>query len=151
MKRASTHDIGSPAGIGMRRSVVVIGLVLALLAFGSAAGRATPTNGANTEPMDLSCGGGSVTVFTLPGLSDPVWIDESGLAGTMYHAKSLDIRVYSGTLTTEPASRTSDPAFLFEIAHDWGERVGQANTVECSFVKHPAGITGFGDLELTTK
>src|SRR5215813_10794241 len=128
----------------MKRFMAVMALALALLAFGAAAARATPTNGANTGTLDLSCGGGSVTVYTLPGLSDPVWVDESGLAGTMYHAKSLDIRVYSGTLSSEPTLGRSDPTFLYEISHEWGKRAGQANTLECSFVRNPAGITGFG-------
>lgn len=120
--------------------VACIGLTLLV----AAPALGAPSNGSKAEVIPVTCGG--VALHVLVGAGGPAWgSDAAGnLNGSMYLVKEIDVRVYPGTLTTEPTA--TDPVFAF--AKTFGNRTGLGAATQCTFVEFDATgpATAFGDV-----
>src|SRR5687768_6470018 len=80
-----------------------------------------PSNGANVEVLPVTCGG--VSQYVLVGIGLPAWGSDAGgnLDGTMFIVQEIDVRVYAGSLTTEPMTPPIDAFFRGPTATstDW--------------------------------
>ena len=122
-------------------SVAVIGLTVVV----AAPALGAPSKGANTEVIPVTCAG--VSQHVLVGIGLFAWgSDASGnLDGTMYIVQEIDVRVYPGSLTTEP---TTDPIDSFSKTH--GNKNGLGAAIHCTFVEVETSENGtatlFGDV-----
>ena len=121
-------------------------VAVAVLTFvASAPALAAPANGANAEVIPVTCAG--VSQHVLVGIGLPAWGSDAGgnLDGTMYVVQEIDVRVYAGSLTTEP---TTPPIDAFSKTH--GNKNGLGETIHCTFVEVETNENGtatlFGDV-----
>ncbi len=128
----------------MRRWIATVVAVLGLVAVTTAPALGAPSNGAKAEVLPVTCNG--TAGFVLVGAGGPAWgTDAAGnLNGTMYLVKSIDVRGYAGSLTTEPTT-----APIFEFDKTYGQKAGLGATIHCTFREVETGpdgtVTVFGD------
>ena len=129
----------------MRNKIAYLVAVVALTFVIAAPASAAPSNGANAEVLPVTCAG--VSQHVLVGIGLPAWgSDAAGnLDGTMYVVQEIDVRVYAGSLTTEP---TTAPIDGFSKTH--GNKNGLGDTIQCTFVDVEMTMNGtvtlFGDV-----
>ena len=129
----------------MRKKIAYLVAVMGLTFVVAAPALGAPSKGANTEVIPATCAG--VSRHVLVGIGLAVWgSDGAGnLDGTMYLIQEIDVRVYAGSLTTEP---TTEPLDSFSKTH--GNKHGLGETIHCTFVEvetdENGTVTLFGDV-----
>ena len=125
----------------MRRFIVGGFATLAFVLGTAITSGAVPTKG---QPLVLRCGDASVNLETSPGGGITMW----GTDGTMYHLKSIEVRIHRGELATEP-----DTAPLREFSQSFGNRNGQGEATECSLHEYNPdhNATAFEYLTVTSR
>ena len=129
----------------MRKKIAYLVAVMGLTFVIAAPALGAPSKGANAEVIPVTCAG--VSQHVLVGIGLPAWGSDAlgNLDGTMYVVQEIDVRVYAGSLSTEP---TTAPIDGFSKTH--GNKHGLGETIQCTFVDvetvENGIVTLFGDV-----